>query len=346
MLALSATLVVVLLGSSRCSATTLPRSISLSPAVKVGGGGVYQAWTVASLPVPPPAPAAAGGEGESDEPAHASLFIDTAAGIMQSDDGGAMWRSARVDPKLKLGLTTMRASTADRGSIHGFGDMTAKYQRQRTPFTAFTGTDPAFFELGPGRALQATVHSKPCAGSAGCANLSATGLPRGIGCIQTSCCNCPFRFDSGNTVRLPDGSLVISVNVYYKPEQPIKGDGSSVAVFSSDREGLNWKWRSDVATAEDYQWSGEGPNESTISLLSDGKTLICILRMDAGDGHATGKPYSKRLSTDQVRCHLRWQTVCSAGPSCCLPSHFDRWIRSHRRERMVVEAGLCGVRWS
>lgn len=108
--------------------------------------------------------------------------------------------------------------------------------------------------------------------------------------------------DSGNTVRLADGSLVISINLYYQPgAQKIKGDGSSVVLLSSDGEGLNWEWRSDVATAEEFQWSGEGPNESTLSLLSDGTTLICIIRMDAGDGHATGKPYAKRFSTDQGR---------------------------------------------
>ena len=108
--------------------------------------------------------------------------------------------------------------------------------------------------------------------------------------------------DSGNTVRLADGSLLISINLYYQPgAQKIKGDGSSVALLHSDGEGLNWEWRSDVATAEEFQWSGEGPNESTLSLLSDGTTLICIIRMDAGDGHATGKPYAKRFSTDQGR---------------------------------------------
>ena len=52
---------------------------------------------------------------------------------------------------------------------------------------------------------------------------------------------------------------------------------------------------------EDYQWSGEGPNESTLSLLADGKTLMAVIRMDAGDGHAAGKPYSKSFSTDQGR---------------------------------------------
>ena len=275
----------------------------MSPAVKVGHGH-YMAWTVASLPPP-------GAASDSTEPVHASLFMDTSAGIMQSDTAGVTWRHADVDPKLHLGLTTTRTVT-DRDGIHGFGDMGAKYQGQKAPFASMSGTDPAFFQLGPGRALQAVVHSKPCAGWAGCANLTATGLPRSIGCIQTSCCNCPFRFDSGNTVRFADGSLVISINLYYSPVHTIKGDGSSVALFASDREGLNWEWRSDVATAEEFQWSGEGPNESTMSLLSDGTTLICIIRMDAGDGHATGKPYAKRFSTDQGKSWGPLQNMSSS----------------------------------
>ena len=185
-----AVLLVLIAGTSDCSCAAagsgLPSSITMSPAVKVGHGH-YMAWTVASLP--PPGAATS----DSAEPVHASLFMDTSAGIMQSDTAGVTWHSANVDPKLHLGLTTMRTGT-DRDGIHGFGNLMAKYQGQKTPFTSISGTDPAFFQLGPGRGLQAVVHSKPCTGWAGCANLTATGLPRSIGCIQTSCCNCPFRF--------------------------------------------------------------------------------------------------------------------------------------------------------
>jgi len=84
--------------------------------------------------------------------------------------------------------------------------------------------------------------------------------------------------DSGNTVRLNDGSLVIIFNVFLQPEQghPIKGDGSSVVAFKSDPDGLAWSFMSYVALAEDYQWSGEGPNESTLSLLADGEDVFLL----------------------------------------------------------------------
>ena len=87
---------------------------------------------------------------------------------------------------------------------------------------------------------------------------------------------------------------------------------------------LAWRFLSYAGRADELQWSGEGPNESTLVLLADGKSLLCIMRcalaprprlpilsppeglaaarrMDAGDGHSSGKPYAKRTSTDSGR---------------------------------------------
>jgi hypothetical protein len=267
------------------SAAPAPSTISMpDAALKIAGGGTYKAWTLTSL-----RPAS------SQPVAVASLFVDAGPGIFQSDDAGLTWKAAAGSDDAKKASLDLTTSPSTAGVVHGFGSMGPAQQRQKTPFTSFGGSGAQYFSLGADRVLK--TWSSP-------ANLSATGLKRAIGCIQTTCCNCPFRFDSGNTVRFPDGSLVISINVFYKPDHKIHGDGSSVVLFSSDAAGLNWQFRSNVATAETFQWSGEGPNESTISLLSDGKTLICIMRMDAGDGHTTGKPYAKRTSTDQVRASL------------------------------------------
>ena len=114
---------------------------------------------------------------------------------------------------------------------------------------------------------------------------------------QTRCCNCPFRVDSGNTVRLPDTSLLLAMNVYYSPTPGLQGDGSSVVLFHS-QDGLQWQFRANIAVAENFPWSGEGPNEATISLLSGGKVLMCVFRVDAGDGGRRDKPYMKTFSSD------------------------------------------------
>ncbi len=258
----------------------LPSGIHVGEASFVGHGH-YTAWTLAALPNPQRG-------GAMD------LLVDAAAGvgndIMRSSDGGVSWRSAAVELNgysvPPLGLTT---ALADGGSrVHGFGTTTADYQGVKTPFKEFHGDSPAFFEIGADGQLSAIVNKT--------ANVSGIGLPDPMGCIQTTCCNCPFRFDSGNTVRLADGSLVISINVFLAPTKGEQGDGSSVAVYGSDAEGLAWTFRSYVGRADELQWSGEGPNESTLVLLSDGKTLLCIMRMDAGDGHSPGKPCESTFS--------------------------------------------------
>jgi hypothetical protein len=276
------TMLLPLLLSIRAANADAPPS-----AIRVGepslvGSGRYTAWTLAALPNPQRG-------GAMD------LLVDAAAHvgdeIMRSSDGGVSWRSAAVELNgysvPPLGLTT--ALAVDGGSrIHGFGTTTADYQQVKTPFSDFHGHSPAFFEIGADGQLSALVNRT--------ANVSGIGLPDPMGCIQTTCCNCPFRFDSGNTVRMADGSLVISINVFLAPAKGEKGDGSSVAIYSSDAEGLAWRFRSYVGRADELQWSGEGPNESTLVLLSDGKTLLCIMRMDAGDGHSPGKPCKSSLS--------------------------------------------------
>ena len=66
--------------------------------------------------------------------------------------------------------------------------------------------------------------------------------------------------------------------MFLAPKPGEKGDGSSVAVYASDAEGLAWRFLSYVGRADELQWSGEGPNESTLVLLADGKNLLCIMR--------------------------------------------------------------------
>jgi hypothetical protein len=275
-------LLLLLLSIGAASAAGAPPSAIRLGEPSLVGNGRYTAWTLAALPNPQRG-------GAMD------LLVDAAANvgddIMRSSDGGVSWRSTAVELNgysvPPLGLTT--ALAADGGSrLHGFGTTTADYQRVKTPFTDFHGHSPAFFEIGADGQLSALVNRT--------ANVSGIGLPDPMGCIQTTCCNCPFRFDSGNTVRLADGSLVISINVFLAPPKGEKGDGSSVVVYGSDAEGLAWTFRSYVGRADELQWSGEGPNESTLVLLSDGKTLLCIMRMDAGDGHSGGKPCESTFS--------------------------------------------------
>ena len=208
-----------------------------------------------------------------------AVLSTTDKGIVRSQDGGLTWTALGGD------RTTIDVLTAG-ASRHNFGTVEARYQGQRAPFHDFWGSGATRFAIDGDGSLTATPLD---------ANITFVGSPRPLGCIVTGCCNCPFRTDSGNVVQLADGSQLVVLNVFPAPlaNRSASGDGSSVAVYRSDADGVSWTFLSFVATAEDYPWSGEGPNEATLTLLADGTTLLCIVRMDAGDGHASGKPCAR-----------------------------------------------------
>jgi hypothetical protein len=50
-----------------------------------------------------------------------------------------------------------------------------------------------------------------------------------------------------------------------------------------------------------------GPNENDLTLLADGRTILCVVRLDAGDGPVSRpyRPYSRVISTDGGRTWAR-----------------------------------------
>jgi hypothetical protein len=193
------------------------------------------------------------------------VLSTTDKGIVRSQDGGKTWMAVGGNTSMALDILTVGASR------HNFGNTEARYQGQTAPFTDFWGNSATRFSIDASGSF-ATMPLDT--------NITFVGSTRPLGCISTHCCNCPFRTDSGNVVRLGDGSQVMVLNVFPVPlsNRSVSGDGSAVAVYRSDTEGLSWSFLSFVATAEEYPWSGEGPNEATVTLLADGTTLLCIIR--------------------------------------------------------------------
>jgi len=75
------------------------------------------------------------------------------------------------------------------------------------------------------------------------------------------------------------------------------------------QDGLNWHYSAtvgssellDPTTGEKY---GEGPNECTLVLLKDTKTVWAAMRVDGGDGGGT-KPFVSATSSDGgVTCEI------------------------------------------
>ena len=92
----------------------------------------------------------------------------------------------------------------------------------------------------------------------------------------------------GGPIRRADGSWIATLGLYWAGEQMTPSpDGrilkmSVVAISSEDS--YDWKFLSIVANATSGPHSSVfGPNENDLALQADGKTLLCVLRMD-GDG--------------------------------------------------------------
>ena len=90
-----------------------------------------------------------------------------------------------------------------------------------------------------------------------------------------------FRTDGRGYVKLADGSLVMSIIL----------DWGIVAYRSSDG-GFSWDYIGTILDAAAAPDSEEGPNENDLALLSDG-SIICIIRLDAGDGRKVLPPDMK-----------------------------------------------------
>jgi hypothetical protein len=113
-----------------------------------------------------------------------------------------------------------------------------------------------------------------------------------------------------NAVRLADGSLVMSFALKTADETkhpPKYGRGAvspmNLVVFRST-DGLVWDYLSTAVNHTQLAWSFFGPNEHDISLLSDNRTLVMVMRTDA-DGACPGRPhytfYYQTYSRDNAR---------------------------------------------
>jgi hypothetical protein len=100
----------------------------------------------------------------------------------------------------------------------------------------------------------------------------------------------------GGPITLPDGSMLGTVGVYWSKNDPLAPtpDGpyhrmSIVAIRSTDA-GDNWRYHGMVANASGpggYPTSAFGPDENDVAVLGDGKTLLCVIRMDGDSGCST-----------------------------------------------------------
>ena len=182
---------------------------------------------------------------------------------------------------------------------------------------SWTGKKSATFSFDSSGELQMSVTGAVTVGPLPQA-VNNTNGPKGSGCAPQF---------YGGPIRLGDGSLLGTIGVYWSADDPLSPtpDGpyhrmSIVAVHSTD--GFNWQYKGAVANATGeggYPTSIFGPDENDIAVLGDGKTLICVIRMDGDAGCSTNsyRYYAAMYSRDDGASWSRAVPIPGAG--CARP---------------------------
>jgi hypothetical protein len=120
---------------------------------------------------------------------------------------------------------------------------------------------------------------------------------------------CPFRIlgrgvvkivEDGNTVLVQSAVVYFDVEKYASPLSELNDYATTIVSFRSTDGGYHWTYAGVILAAADVPQSEEGPNENDLVVLNDRKTIMCVTRLDAGDGFLTERysPYATIISSD------------------------------------------------
>lgn len=129
------------------------------------------------------------------------------------------------------------------------------------------------------------------------------GFPApGLACFNPDKACVPLRFNGAFVLRLSDGKgWLCSAMAWWADRHGFntsRPNINAVVTLRSD-DGYAWTYAGEVATALGLPRSEEGPSESSLAELSDGR-IACVLRTDGGDGapHHAHQPYAIAFSPD------------------------------------------------
>lgn len=205
--------------------------------------------------------------------------------------------------------------SADGSSFHDLGDVDQHWLGTRTPAggggaggwgrgrTSFSSTYVNVFAPSQNGSFVATTRPTPA---------RFVGLPQGATLFSAG--------QGSRAVRMADGTLVMSVLVHFNlprgnPDPRLTNVSASIVAYRSS-DGLEWRYAGTVVDAAAAPRSQEGANENDLALMADGVSLLCVFRLDAGDGSLPSgvaspyKPYSMAVSTDGGHT---WSAAASLG---------------------------------
>jgi hypothetical protein len=221
-------------------------------------------------------------------------------------DAGSSWKAVPANPAcISLGGLSGVPHRISHTTLRNYGTVPSAVPYGRDYYN-FTSKDATLFSLGTDGSLSCDTNNSTA--------IVFTGLPRAVTCSKFACA---IRLHGGAAATLSDGTYLYSAIVYW-------GGGlinaTSIVAFSSS-DGAVWNYVGTVADASDYPLSQEGPNELALAVLSDNATVLCVFRLDAGDGPET-HPYVNYALAASSDGGATWQPRGSfpgAGAGCARP---------------------------
>lgn len=206
--------------------------------------------------------------------------------VYASTDGANTWHiwgsDATRGPELGGTFVSPR-----EGVLHNSGWVDSMVRSQ--PLREFRGANITYFRTDP--------QSSAIVRSFAAEHTVFSSLPIPLTCGGSDC----FWTTGSSAIQLPDRSwLQTTVVPWLGGEFGAKAEVAGVYVWRSN-DTLTWKLSGVVATAAQFPQSGEGPNENSISVAADGRTLVAVIRMDGGDGLRWGNHRTKNYYRAESR---------------------------------------------
>ena len=220
-----------------------------------------------------------------------------------STDAGGSWNKIFVGESNKI-RNDVTAVVIQNGVAHNFGSIPKVNDGSKLDhFFSFNSSFTTFFLYDePTKQFKFSLKSQ---------SILFTGIPApGATCGNLKMAyGCPFRtggrgmvefVENGKNVFVQSIIVYMDGEKYANPRPELKDYATTVVAFRSRDGGFTWKYAGVILAASAVPHSEEGPNENDLVVLKDGKTILSVIRLDAGDGYLTHRyaPYVTVKSTD------------------------------------------------
>jgi hypothetical protein len=218
-----------------------------------------------------------------------------ADGWRGSTDGGKTWMEVfKGRPSIQGDAPGYHAVVmASPGVLHNMGNVTYVADRD-DGFKSFSSNFVQVYKVEGGVFTTQSLTKQ----------VMFQGLPDPVTCGNLKhLFGCPFRTSGIGHVKLANGTLVMSIVVYWggahaSPNKSVKEVATSVVAFRSN-DGYSWDYAGTILDAAGVPTSEEGPNQNDLVLLADNQTIMCVMRVDSGEGPTMQyAPLVRSFSTD------------------------------------------------